>query len=455
MYFRLALLGFALIGLVATGCCIDPINGEQYFCLTDMSEEQEIELGRAYAPDFAAQSGGAYPDAELQRYLTAIVLDLAANSHRPGLPWNFTILNTSQINAFALPGGEVFVTRGLLARLDTEAQFAQLMGHEIGHVTHRHAVRGQNRAALFQLILGAAALADQHLTDPDSPPLIAGATGMIGQLAMLHYSREQELQSDSRGIDYAIASGYDPREARKTFELFLELKQASGHTQGLVEELLSTHPPDEKRISEIDEYIAHEYPHTPVDTLVVSGRGWAGHKSRIRAAQQSYAKLDEALALVEKARAENQLGHLDQAESLIREGGAALTGHAPFPAALGLIALERDDTNEASLQLDRACRLDPDYFQGRYYRGLVHLRRKAYTEAASDMTAANRLYPSNPLPCYHLGAIAENEGKKDAAIEWYGAVIGRSTAESRVHQLASERLAELQGETTAVAAETL
>lgn len=444
MNFRIALLSCALAAFTASGCCTDPVNGEQYLCLVSVSEEQEIQMGQQYAPDFTAQSGGAYPDPQLQAYLSDIVIGMAKKSERPTLPWNFTILNTSQINAFALPGGEVFVTRGLLSELESEAQFAQLMGHEIGHVTHRHGVRGQNRAALLQVLVGAAAMADQHLLDPDTP-LLSGATGVIGNLTMMHYSREQELQSDSRGIDYAIAAGYDPRESTKTFQMFLEMKQASGHTGGLVEELLASHPPDERRIDEITSYIAEKYPDTPVDKLAVSKPAWGTHLARVRQAQESYVKLDEAIALIDKARTESQQSYLDDAEVLVRAGASRLPGHAPFPATLGLIALERRDDNEATLQLNRACQLDQDYFQARYYRGLLHLRRKAYTEAQRDMAAAHTLFPSNPVPCYHLGAIAENEGNQPGAIEHYSNALARSSQESTVHQRAAERLQALQG----------
>ncbi len=117
---------------LATGCCTDPVNGRSYFCLANITDEQEIQIGDQYAPNFIAENGGRYPDDRLQEYLGRIVIDkLAKNSHRPQLPWEFTILNSSQINAFALPGGKLFVTRGRLAKLDSEAQVANLMGHEI------------------------------------------------------------------------------------------------------------------------------------------------------------------------------------------------------------------------------------------------------------------------------------------------------------------------------------
>ncbi|MEE8142004.1 MAG: M48 family metalloprotease, partial [Planctomycetota bacterium] len=202
-----------LNALLLVGCCTDPVNGEKFFCT--MTESQEAQIGAEYAPNFIAENGGLYPDQELQDHLRKIVIEnMAKKSHRPQLPWEFSLLNTSQINAFALPGGKVFVTRGLISKLESEAQFAHLMGHEIGHVSHRHAARGQGRNALYVLLVGAAVAADQQLSDPDDPPIISTTVGALGFLTLLKFSRDQELQADQRGVDYAILAGYDPREGR-------------------------------------------------------------------------------------------------------------------------------------------------------------------------------------------------------------------------------------------------
>ena len=258
-FISLTVLAVFVITLLP-GCCTDPVNGESYMCLANISEEDEIALGQQYAPTFRAESGGAYPDPKLHAMLEDIVINkMAKKSHRAHLPWEFTILNTSEVNAFAVPGGQVFVTRGLLARLDNEAQFAQLMGHEIGHVSHRHSVRGQNRGVLLGVAVAAVGIATDQIFDPDEENIVRTVTlagaGLASSLTFLKFSRDQEIQSDRRGIDYAFEAGYDPRESKKTFEMFREMKEASGHSENLITGLLSTHPLDSDRIDQIDEYI--------------------------------------------------------------------------------------------------------------------------------------------------------------------------------------------------------
>jgi predicted Zn-dependent protease len=155
-----------LVALPITGCITDPVTGEKTVGMP-MSDAEEVSMGNQYAPSFKAQYEGAYPDKELQRFCEKIVLDMAKASHRPSLPWNFTILNSSEVNAFALPGGTVCITRGLLHQLKNEAAFAGVMGHEVGHVTHKHAAQGMGRSTIFNLILAGAAVGVSQATDSE------------------------------------------------------------------------------------------------------------------------------------------------------------------------------------------------------------------------------------------------------------------------------------------------
>ncbi|MCA8960563.1 MAG: M48 family metalloprotease, partial [Planctomycetes bacterium] len=285
----------SFLALTVSGCCTDPVNGESYLCFGEPSDQEEAQIGASYAPSFIAESGGLYPDRALHDYLNHIVIDkMARHTQRPNLPWEFHILNTSQINAFALPGGQVFVTRGLLARLDSEAQFAHLMGHELGHVTHKHSVRGQTRATLFGLLVGAVGVAESSIGDPDSPQYVTTAVSGLGQLTLLKFSRDQELQSDCRGVDYAVAAGYDPREGKKTFEMFLALKQQAGQGESLIDGLLSTHPLDSTRIEQIDAYIAETQPELP-QGLVVNEPHFQDLMTDVRGAQAVYDDHDRAM----------------------------------------------------------------------------------------------------------------------------------------------------------------
>ncbi len=449
---RGALLALSLL-LLTTGCCTDPVNGDTYFCLNELSDSEEGELGQSYAPNFVAEFGGEYPDPELQSYLSEIVIDqMARKSHRPNLPWRFRILNTSQINAFALPGGQVFVTRGLLARLETEAQFAHLMGHELGHVSHKHSSRGQGRAILFGLLLGVVGELEGELSDSDFP--IATTTlGIAGQLTLLRFSRQQELESDERGVDYAILAGFDPRRGADTFRLFLELKQQSGKGESMIDGLLSTHPLDSTRISGIEEYIEENYPGISSRGLVVSGSRWSGMLGRVRAAQEGYDEYDAAARLIGEVQQGNaSVSSLDEAEARLRKGMKKLPGHAPFPLGLAFVELARDKKSAALRQLDSAVSLDPDLYGARVLRGKVQIDLGRARAALPDLEAAMRLFPANPQPHLYLGQASEALGDLAGAIRAYEATLERVSEGSDIHARASERLAVLRGASSATGA---
>lgn len=432
---RTALLLLLLAALA--GCCIDPVDGSRYFCFGEVSDAEEAAMGKEYASTFIAESGGVYPDPALQAYLSEIVIeDMAKKSERPDLPWNFTVLNTSQINAFALPGGEVFVTRGLLSKLESEAQFAHLMGHEIGHVTHRHSLKGQGRAAFLGLLVGVGAIADEIVLDEDSPRVFSTVAGAGGSLLFLKYSRDQEIQSDQRGVDYALSAGYDPRAGKRTFEMFLELK---GGGESRIENLLSTHPLDSDRIDSIDEYVQHEHAPLPAG-LVVNTPRFEQSLTSIKSAQREYEKFDRALSLIGEAQKEGQASLLDEAESLLRSGRAALPDHAPFPMALGVLAIERDDHETALRELTAATSLDPKLFSARLYRGIALQELGRNSEGAVELLAAHELHTLHPLPCFMLGTIADAEGRTSEAGRWYEKTIERSPEGSDLRTTARQRL---------------
>jgi predicted Zn-dependent protease len=197
----------AVFLLFLISCAVNPVTGQRELML--VSEKQELQIGKEAAPSVTWEFGGHYRDSALESYLEAIVKKLWRNSERPHLPVKFYIQNTSVPNAFALPG-YVAITRGLLSEMDNEAQFAAVMGHEIGHVMARHTAQRLSRIQLQQLglAIGSAALAGKSGSDT---LLKVGAVG--SSLLLLNYSRSQEIQADRLGVKYMSRLGYDPYES--------------------------------------------------------------------------------------------------------------------------------------------------------------------------------------------------------------------------------------------------
>jgi predicted Zn-dependent protease len=237
--------------LLAAGCATNPVTGDQDIVF--MSEADEIALGRQVDAEVRRQYQ-VYPDRELQEYVQQIGRRLAANSHRPQLQYTFTVLDSAEVNAFALPGGHIFITRGLMAYLNSEAQLAAVLGHEIGHVTARHAVRQHSATQLAGIgaALGAALL--PALGQPGGSEL----TGLLGNALLRGYGREHELEADRLGTEYLARSAYEPDamlqvvRVLKNQELFeMQRAAAEGRQPQVYHGLFSTHPDNDTRLQEV------------------------------------------------------------------------------------------------------------------------------------------------------------------------------------------------------------
>ncbi len=191
------------LALAAGACATNPVSGKKE--ISFMSEDKEIQIGQEMDAQ-VRQEMGVYEDARLQKYVEEIGLRLAKLSERPMLPWHFTIVDSPAVNAFALPGGYVYITRGIMPYLDNEAQLAGVLGHEIGHVTARHAAQQYTRAsaASVGVLIGS-------IFVPAVRPVADLAQGGLG-VAFLKFSRDDELQADSLGAGYAAAGGWDPAQ---------------------------------------------------------------------------------------------------------------------------------------------------------------------------------------------------------------------------------------------------
>src|SRR5688572_22382281 len=148
---RMCFGAFVAVALLA-GCATNPVTGERQFNL--VSEEQEIELGQKAEPEIVKQFGGLYQDPQVQGVVQDVGMKLAKASDRPDLPWRFHVVNSPDLNAFALPGGGIFITQGLLSQLTNEAQLAGVLGHEVAHVAARHQARQISKSTALQAALG-------------------------------------------------------------------------------------------------------------------------------------------------------------------------------------------------------------------------------------------------------------------------------------------------------------
>lgn len=243
-----------MIGLLTTlmGCSTNPATGLRQ--LNAISTSREIAMGSEAAPQFTQSYGGMVPSQTVVSYFQEMGGKLANVCERPDLPWEFTIVDSSVINAFALPGGKVFISRGLADKLDNEAQLAGVIGHEIGHVTAQHIGQQMTRAMIIQgLGIGLAVAGEQ--TDNDMLKVLGMGTTAGGSIYLLKFGRDQESQADELGVRYMTRLGYNPIGQIQVMEV---LKQAS--SGGSQPEILSSHPLPQTRIDRLTQLIQSRYP---------------------------------------------------------------------------------------------------------------------------------------------------------------------------------------------------
>lgn len=236
----LASLVVLVAALPLVSCAVNPATGEQQLML--VSREQEIEMGRQGAEQIRNRIG-LYTEGQIDEYVSEMGQAMATGTNRPDLPWSFEVADDETVNAFALPGGFIYITRGILAHFNSGAELAAVVGHEIGHVTARHSAEQMSRRQLATLGIGLGSVVSEEFAE------FRGLVGAGMQVLFLKYGRDDERQSDALGLRYMLEEDWDPREAIDVFRMLGRVSEASGGS-GLPT-WLSTHPAPADRVENI------------------------------------------------------------------------------------------------------------------------------------------------------------------------------------------------------------
>lgn len=258
----LAIAAVSIIGYLGSKS-YNPITEEdQYVAITP---DQEIALGLQAAPEMAREHGGLDPDPDDQAYVDEVCERLIRDSAAKDTDWPFEchlLADERTINAFALPGGQIFITSALFDEIETEGQLAGVLAHEIGHVVARHSAQQIAKAQLTQGLTGAVVVASYDPQDPNSRSA-AYMAQIVGRLVNMKFGRDDELQSDRLGVQFMAESGYDPRSLIQVMEIL------GASTRGArPPEFFSTHPNPENRVARIQQAIEEYFPQGVPDSLV-------------------------------------------------------------------------------------------------------------------------------------------------------------------------------------------
>jgi predicted Zn-dependent protease len=244
---RTVLLGLLALSLLA-GCSTNPVTGKSEMIL--ISEDQEVAMGVEAAPQFEKEFGGPVPDASLRAYVQEVGQRIANVCDRGNLEYNYLLVRSNVPNAFALPGGQIFLTAGLMSRMDNERQLAAVLGHETGHVCAKHNVKGMQREMLKQ---GLITLGGEIVGAGDTAKK---AAAVVGTMVTLNYSRDDEYQADDLGIKYMAKAGYNPYGMVELLSVLLSLHDKEAGSLG---EMFQTHPLSSKRVARAREFVQTQY----------------------------------------------------------------------------------------------------------------------------------------------------------------------------------------------------
>ena len=390
----------------AASCATNPATGKSEISL--VSESQEIEMGKQGAQE-TLSSMPLVADSNVQRYVRRVAMELVGVAERPNLPWNFYVLDDAAVNAFAYPGGFIFITRGILTHMNSEAELAGVLGHEIGHVTARHTASQITKQQLAQIGLVAGSVLSTTVAQ------MAGVASQGLGMLFMKFGRDAEYQADELGFRYMTKDGYDPRGMTSMFQM-LQRQSAMGGA-GRLPEWQSTHPDPENRVAKNEERLKTFQAasgHAQVESRRVPADDQRAHVRRRSAAGllrgQRFLSPGPQVPLHLPAGLEDpeSPGQRHRREPGAGRGGAARAGQGLAPA--GAAAVPRPAGHQGRPDFDQ-----PDQRAARRHRRISGPDRAGPARGIDLLRAAQR--PDLPDPGLHHGAAVSGQGEFAAGID--------------------------------------
>lgn len=410
--------------LLVAGCTTNPVTGERDFNM--YGEDWERQVGeQQYAPLRQAQGGDFVLDPAVVNYVQEVGQRIASEADRE-LDYEFAVINNSVPNAWALPGGKISVNRGLLTEMESEAELASVLGHEVVHAAASHGAQAYSRSTLTQgaVILGSIAVGvATEREDYFNYAMLGGMLGahLIGQ----QYSRSNEREADEFGMLYMKRAGYDPQGAVELQETFVRLSK--DRAPGFMDGLFASHPPSQERL-ENNRRIAEEL-----------GTGGTMGKQRHQQAIARLERLEPAYEAHDEGRKALAEGNPSKALEKAEEALAIEDGEAHFHLLRGDALATSERYRDAEAAYSRALARDPSWFYQHMRRGMVREELGNLSGARSDLQASlERLQTANAY--LHLGHVERAAGNRNQAIEHYRTA---AQSDSEAGQKARQALVEM------------
>ncbi len=392
--------------LPLSGCAIDPVTGEK--TLVGLSEAQEKSLDKQQSPNQFSADLGAVQDSGLNRYVEEVGGGLWVKSHRPQMPYSARVLNANYVNAYTFPGGSMGVTRGIMLEMQNEDELAALLGHETGHVNARHSAERAGKELLANIALTAASVAIASSENGQQYLPLLQPLSQIGASALLaKYSRDNEREADSLGMDYMVAGGYNPDGM---VGLMAMLRGEAQQKPSLLETMFASHPMSEERYQTAVRTAEQKYPGER--RRPAKRERYMDHTAGLRRIQPTIAACQKGEALMAKQQLPQAEDQFAQALRHTRDDYAA-----NVLMAKALMAQKK--TREADTYLASAKSIYPGEAQAVHLSGLAKLALRQPEAALAEFVAYDKLLPGNPSTLFFVGAAHENMGQRREAANYY------------------------------------
>ncbi|TBV80307.1 MAG: tetratricopeptide repeat protein [Desulfobulbaceae bacterium] len=402
----LALMSASALGFTLGGCAVNPVTGQRQLML--LSEDQEVAIDREHAPHQFSADFGVSRDLALNGYVSSTGRELAAFSHRPQMPYSFQVVNANHINAYAFPGGTIAVTRGIMLEMNDEAELAALLGHEIGHVTARHAAQRMTRGLIAQLAVVGATLGVTATEDRQGlAPLVQTLGGISAGVLLAHHSRDDEREADALGMKYADRAGQNPAGMTDLHQILVD---QSRRNPNALELMFATHPMSGERLATAQGKMANLYrsrQHLPHNV-----ERYQDQTATLRLLKPSVEEQrlgEKAMARERFARAEP---HLKRALTLTPGDYTALILMSRCQFGLGR-------KQEAAEFADQARLVFPGEPQALHVAGIARLGTGDHEVAYQHFMEYEKLLPGNPNTTFLKGVARENMGQRATAARYY------------------------------------
>ena len=385
---------------VIAGCAVNPVTGKNQLML--LSQSDEIQIDRTNSPHQFSADYGPSQDTVLNRYLDETGRNLAILTHRRDMPYSFRAVNATYVNAYAFPGGSIAATRGILLGMESEAELAGLIGHELGHVNARHTASAMSKNLMTQALV--AGVVGYVAYENEKYAGLAAGLGMLGTgLLLARYSRDNERQADSLGIEYMVNAGYSPQGFIDLMDL---LRSLSDHKPNAIELMFATHPMSQERYRTAVETVRTSYPVR--DKKRLFRERYMDHTAGLR-------RMKPAIELMQKGESAIAKENFRDAESQL---SAALNLAPRDYAGLMMMAkceLAQTKFSKAREYCDRAREVYPEEAQSYHVLGLTELYTQDYQNAFTNFDRYEKMLPGNSGTIFFKGLAQEQMQHKEQA----------------------------------------